>query len=473
MRIDFVGPSYTERSPDLNAQTCVNLYPVAGGPGGKDVAALYGTPGLTRFTTIGTAAVRGMHEFGAFLFAVSGTTLYRVDAAGVATAVGTVNTGSGRVSLADNGQVMVLVDGSDGWVWNGATLARITDPDFPAATQVVFLGGYFVLDDPATAGRFMVSRLYATDPADFVAALDFATAEADPDGLVRIFTVEGQLRLLGTNTTEVWFQSGAPFPFDPDQGARSDTGCAAKWSAAQVGGSVLWLARDRQGRVQVVQATGRDARAVSTPALEHAVAGYDTIADAEGYAYHQEGHTFYVLTFPTADATWVYDLSTGLWHRRGGWDGAAYTRHRGSVFAYFAGRHLLGDHQAGTVYALDPDAHTDDGATIRRERAAPAVHADHRRIRFAALTLDMETGVGDAATPAPRVMLDWSDDGGHTWSADTLGALDGGAGATGEYGRRVVFRRLGSARSRCFRVVVTDPVKVAIIGASLEAEAGA
>lgn len=472
MEIPFVGGAYTERSPNLNASTCVNLYPVAGGPGGKSVAALYGTPGLVLRATIGTTAVRGFHQFGGDLFAVSGDTLYKIDSALTVTTIDTINTSSGRVSMADNGQVMVLVDGTDGWVWNGATLTQISDGDFPAATTISFLGGYFVFDDPATAGRFMVSGLYATDPTDFVAALDYATAEAGPDALVRIFTVEGQLRLLGENTTEVWFQSGDVFPFSPNQGARSDVGCAAKWSAAQVGGSVLWLATDRQGRIQVVRARGYESAPVSTPALEYEIAGYSTISDAVGYAYHQEGHTFYVLTFPTADATWVYDLTTGFWHRRGGWSGSAYTRHKGDVYAYFAGRHLVGDYSTGKVYELDLDTYDDDGATIRRERVAPAVHADHRRIFFRSLTLDIETGVGDATTPSPTVLLDWSDDGGHTWSADGMGALDGGVGATGEYARRVVFRRLGSARSRYFRAVVTDPVKVAILGASLEAEVG-
>jgi hypothetical protein len=475
MNIAFVGPAYTERSSNLNAQTCVNLFPVSGGPDGKTPTALYRTPGLTAFTTVGTTAVRGMHVFAGTLFAVSGATLYAVDAAGTAAPKGTLNTAAGRVAFADNGQVMALVDGSDGWIWDGNVLARITDPDFPAATRIAFNGGYFVFDAPATAGRFMVSGLYATDPADFVSALDYATAEADPDSLAAIRSVEGHLWLLGENTAEVWYPSGEAFPFNPVGGARLDRGCAAPWSAAQAGDALLWLARDRQGRVQVVMSQGFQVGAVSTPALEHAIAGYATISDATAYAYHQEGHTFYVLSFPTADATWAYDLTTGLWHRRGGWDGqnGRYTRHRGDAYAYFGRRHLVGDWQTGKVYALDPGAYTDDGATLRCERTAPAVWADHKRVFFHALTLDVEAGVGDARTPAPVVLLDWSDDGGHTWSADRTGALDGGLGATGEYARRLAWRRLGAARQRYFRVAVSDPVKVAILGAGLDATVGA
>jgi len=473
MNIAFVGPAYTGRSSNLNAQTCVNLYPVPGGPDGKQPAALYRTPGLKPFCDLGTTAVRGMHGFGGRLFAVSGDTLYEVDAAGTVTQRGTVGTSSGRVAFADNGQVMALVDGTDGWLWDGGALSRITDPDFPAATRIAFLGGHFVFDDPGSAGRFMVSGLYATDPADFVNALDYATAEADPDGLVAIHAVEGHLWLLGENTTEAWYATGDPFPFAPVGGARLERGCAAPWSVARAGGSLLWLARDLQGRAQVVRSSGFAVEPVSTPALEHAIATYPTLADASAYAYHQEGHTFYVLTFPSGGATWGYDLTTGMWHRRGGWDGAGWTRHRGETHAAFAGRPRVGDWQTGRVYTLDPGTFTDDGDPIRCERTAPAVWADHRRVFFHALALDMETGVGDPATPAPTVRLDWSDDGGHTWSADRAGALDGGLGATGEYGRRVVFRRLGASRQRYFRVVVTDPVEVAILGAGLEATVGA
>ncbi|MFQ5509351.1 MAG: DUF4043 family protein [Leptospirillia bacterium] len=372
-----------------------------------------------------------------------------------------------------NGQVMMLVDGVNGYFWDGASLTAITDADYPdTASHVVFLGGYFVFDNPDTAGQFIVSTLYATDPADMVSTLDFATAESDPDGLVAIGAARGHLWLLGRHTTEVWYQSGAEFPFDPVGGGRMERGCLAVRSVARAGDDLLWLASDRNGRVQVVQTRGFGAEPVSTPAIEHAIESYATVADATAYAYHQAGHTFYVLTFPSAGATWVYDLSTGLWHRRAGWSAPNWTRHRGDTYVRFGMKHLVGDHETGKVYALDLATYTDDGTLIRRERTAPQFHAEGRPLFFSRLALDMETGVGDTATPAPKLMLDWSDDGGHTWRADRIGHLDGGAGATGEYGRRVTFHRLGCARGRTFRVTITDSVKVAIMGASVEVTGG-
>jgi hypothetical protein len=65
-------------------------------------------------------------------------------------------------------------------------------------------------------------------------------------------------------------------------------------------------------------------------------------------------------------------------------------------------------------------------------------------------------------------MLRWSDDGGHTWSNEHWRHI----GKIGEYGRRVIWRRLGMTvklRDRVYEVSGTDEVKIAIIGAHLEA----
>jgi hypothetical protein len=481
MQIPLIGPSYTERSPDLNAQTCVNLFPVSGGPDGSSVSALYGTPGLKTFTIIGTSAIRGSHVFGKNLFTVSGNTLYRVSAGGVTTSVGTLSSENGPIRFADNGNVFMLVDGARGYLWDGASLELITDNGFPgldvngdpvpdekAPSQVVFLGGYFIFDNPQQPGQFMVSTLYATDPADMVAALDYATAEADPDGLIALAAVGDQLWLLGENTTERWYHSGDVLPFSPVGGGRMDRGCAAARSVARAGESLLWLATDRVGRVQVVASSGGNASPVSTPALEFALSGYPSIDDARAYAYHQDGHLFYVLTLPSGDATWVFDLTTNMWHRRAGWKAPNWTRHRGDTYTFFAGKHLVGDHGSGKLYQIDLNSYTDDGDTIRRERTAPVISANGSRIFFHGLELELETGIANSTTPNPMVALDWSDDGGHSWSHDALADL----GAVGEYDTPVRFSRLGSARRRNFRLVITDPVKVAISGATLDAQVG-
>lgn len=466
----LIGPAYTERSKDLNAQTCVNLYPVTGGPGGKNVLALYGTPGLIRRAYLGADTVRGMHELNGLLYGVAGNTLWEMDAGLNATAKGTLSTGTGRVSMADNGNVLMICDGTKGYFFDGTTLTAITDTQMPDATQVVFLDGYFIFDDPANEGRFFRSSAYADDATAMVDGLDWATAESNPDRIVSIVAHGGHLYLLGGDSIEAWYHSGEEFPFNPVGGARSERGCAAKWSIGHTPDAILYLAQDHNGGRQVVLVRGFRFDVVSTPAIEFALEGYGTISDAIGYCYTQEGHTYYVLTFPTEDATWVYDLSTQMWHRRAGWFGGEWTRHRGNAYAHFAGMHLLGDYATGKIYEISLDAYDDDGDVLRAERVAPVVHdaENQRRLFFDRLALDMETGVGDSTTTNPKIVLDWSDDGGHVWN----GRRDLSFGAQGKYDTRVVAWRLGAARQRNFRVAISDPVKRALIGASLKLRVG-
>jgi hypothetical protein len=71
-------------------------------------------------------------------------------------------------------------------------------------------------------------------------------------------------------------------------------------------------------------------------------------------------------------------------------------------------------------------------------------------------------------TQDPQAMLDWSDDGGHTWGNEHWTSM----GPIGDYTTRAVWRRMGRSRNRIYRVSVTDAVKRVIIGAHLEAEIG-
>ena len=58
-------------------------------------------------------------------------------------------------------------------------------------------------------------------------------------------------------------------------------------------------------------------------------------------------------------------------------------------------------------------------------------------------------------------MLQYSDDGGHTWSEEMWVS----AGVEGAYAWRAIWRRLGRTRDRVWRVDMSDPVPWRILGA--------
>lgn len=301
--------------------------------------------------------------------------------------------------------------------------------------------------------------------------LNFSDVEARPSNLVAIGSLHRQLFLVQQETAEVWINAGTSgFVFEEEQGVHLEAGCVAPYSLCLAGESLVWLGQNNQGQGIVVQVTGYEPVRISTYAIEYAIQNYATIADAIAYVYQQEGHVFYVLTFPTANVTWVCDLSTQdkPWHQRGYFSGGNLGRHLSNCYAYFNGQCVVGDYNSGNLYAFDLNTLTDNGQPIQRVRSWRALAKPAEEpVRFKYLWLDMMTGVNVAPTANPQVVLQYSDDDGYTWSNELFGA----AGKTGDYGTtRVKYNRLGSTgrnkgMDRIWRLSTTDQFAIAWIGA--------
>jgi hypothetical protein len=234
---------------------------------------------------------------------------------------------------------------------------------------------------------------------------------------------------------------------------------------------LFWLGRDRRGEGIVYRANGYTGVRISTHAVEWQIQQYDDISDAIAYTYQQDGHSFYVLVFPSANTTWVYDAATQAWHERAGFTDGNFTRHRGNCQMAFNNKVVIGDFENGNIYAFDLDDFSDNGGIqkwLRTWRALPTGTNNLRRTAQHTLQLDCESGVGLNLGQGsdPQVMLRFSDDGGHTWSNEHWKSM----GKIGEYYKRVLWRRLGMTtklRDRVYEVSGTDPVKIAIMGAEL------
>jgi hypothetical protein len=278
--------------------------------------------------------------------------------------------------------------------------------------------------------------------------------------------------VFGTDSVEVWYDSGATdFPLQRIQGAFNEIGCVSAFSVAKLDNGLFWLGTDARGQGIVYRANGYTGVRVSTHAIEYAIAQYGNISDAIAYTYQQEGHAFYVLTFPSGNATWVYDVSTQVWHERAGFDNGEFMRHRSNCQCNFGGNILVGDFENGNIYRFDLDVYADNGGIqkwLRSWRALPTGQNNLKRTAHHSLQLDCETGVGlnDGQGSDPQVMLRWSDDGGHTWSNEHWSPI----GKIGAYGHRTFWRRLGMTlklRDRVYELSGTDPNKIAIMGAEL------
>ena len=469
MKTPILGSTYVARSVNAADARMVNLFPEIVPEAGKEPAFLNRAPGLKFKIQVGYGPIRGLWEFNNTLYVVSGDKLYKVDTSYTATLIGTV-AGTGPVSMADNGtQLFVACDGPS-YIYNSVTtaFAQITDTDFPGAVTVSYLDGYFVFNEPNSQKIWITSLLdgLSVDP------LDFASAEGSPDGGVGIIADHRELWVFGTNSIEVWYNSGnADFPLSRIQGAFNELGCAAPYSIAKMDNGLFWLGKDARGQGIVYRANGYMGQRISTHAVEWHIQQYTDISDAIAYTYQQDGHSFYVLIFPSANTTWVYDVATQAWHERAGFSNGQFTRHRSNCQAFFNNEVVVGDFENGNVYAFDLDDYSDNGQIqkwLRSWRALPTGQNNLKRTAHHSLQLDCETGVGLNLGQGsdPEVMLRWSDDGGHTWSSEHWVSV----GKIGEYYRRAIWRRLGMTmklRDRVYEISGTDPVKIAIMGAEL------
>lgn len=332
---------------------------------------------------------------------------------------------------------------------------------FFGASSLTFLDSRFIWTIP-NSGRIQWSKLLSTDST----ALSYATAESKSDNLVRVIASNGQLWLIGEKTTEIWNSTGSQdLPFQRQSGSYIPVGCAAKNSIAVFGSSLIWLAQTEHGDNQIMMSQGYQMQRISNHAIETEFSSYERTDDAYAFSYQQQGHSFYFISFPTAQKTWVFDGVTNMWHERSFYntDTSRHEQHRASCHCFFDGEHLVGDRANGNIYRLDPNEQTDDGHTIVRERATPCVSPHGSRMIFDEVQLVCQ--VGQDTSAKPQIMFDWSDDRGKTWSNDRLHEISNDIGAVGEYEKRVIFRRLGQSFGRVFRVRMTDAGRLVVLGA--------
>lgn len=504
MQSPILGSAYVTRSVNAAANRMINLFPEAVPEGGFMPAFLNRAPGLQLQQTIGLGPIRGLwaHQTrGEDFYVVSGFEVYKLTGL-TATPVklGDV-TGTGPVSIADNGTQIFFACNPDAYIYDESanTFSQITDPDFPGAATVGYLDGYFVFNEPDSQRIWVTQILDGTQ----VDPLDFASAEGSPDGVVGVLVDHRECWVFGTDSTEVWYDAGgADFPLAPIQGAFNEIGCAAPNSIAKMDNTVFWLGADARGQGVIYRAAGYNAQRISTHAIEWRIQSYLDMSDAVAYTYQQDGHAFYVISFPSADETWVFDAATNAWHQRSSYaekivvegaflssafensaffiavpfvnpSGASgnFSRHRSQCQCNFQGNIVVGDYANGNIYTFELDVFTDNDVAqrwLRSWRALPTGQNNLKRTAHHSLQLECETGVGNSTGLGvnPQAMLRWSDDGGHTWSNEHWASM----GPIGSTGTRVIWRRLGMSlklRDRVYEVSGSDPVRVYLTGAEL------
>jgi hypothetical protein len=480
--LGFVGGFETARSPMHSQERTVNFYVEASGSSGAlTPAALYLRPGLTAFAAHATKTrVRALFEENGRCFAVIGDTFCEVFVDGTITDYGTVleaaaGTPATITSNGDGGGDLFIASGDHGYAFDLATNV-LTEVLIRGCASADAVDGFITALDTSDS-TLQSSSLY--DASDFPATFIEQRSTA-PDPWLTHRVLNRLIYLFGERSTDIYYNAGlAAFPFAKHTAGAFQWGVAAVHSVAVVNQALIWLARSGDDIGAVVVAQGSSAQEISTPALRAVIDGYRRtvgITDAIGESFALLGHTFYVLTFPAADATWVYDVTTKTWVEWLSWVSAEgrYAAWRPHWHSIAFGKHLVGDRLTGDIYELDPTTNRDAGETIRGLRQPPALYADSARITIDELEIQVETGIGpiqtDPTEPAPVIVLNYSKDRGRTWRQ---ASSPKSVGVTGDYNRRVIWNRLGTARQFGFQVICSDNYPYRLFGALLSPRPGA
>ena len=392
-----------------------------------------------------------------------------VTAQTIITALGTGTGGIGTYTINNSQTVTSRTMYALNW-----TVLPSSDGAFTGGETCDIVDNYFVYNRPSSQ-QFGASGVLSP----ISGTTSFSSKDGSPDNLVALIVDHREVYLMGEASSEVWTDVGSvPFPFQRIPGTNTQHGIAAKFSLARFGDSFAYVSRNNRGQAQIMQMKGYVPTRISNHAVENSLAN-QYVDDAIAWTYQLEGHECYVVSFPTLELTWAFDLASGMWHK---WlyteNNGTYTRHRGNCCAVFQGLVLVGDYEDGSIYSLDKNNYTDNGQHTRRLRRAPHLVADFQRQYFDELQIQFQPGVGltGITTPLnsavvgadPQAMLRWSNDGGSTWSNEYWTSI----GLIGKYKNRAIWRRLGMARDRVFEVVVSDPINAVIISANLKATAG-
>jgi hypothetical protein len=463
----------------------------------KTSAPIYGASGLELWTSINGGLCRGMIEADGLLYVVSGSSLLKVTTVGVVTVLGIIP-GTSPVIMARNANAdtqIAIVAGGKVYIATATTCTLLNVPDILVdVVSVSWLDGFFIF--ALADGRFFISNLNGIE----IDALDFASAEGDPDGLVRGYVFGRELYLFGPKTIEVWANTGADFPFARLSGAVVTVGLGAKHSVQQVGSSLYFV--DDKGLVRKMIG-GYQSQRVSNYEVERLIEGLGDYSSLESLSYTSKGHEYYAIS--SSEWTWVYDQSTGEWAER---KTGVTKRWQANNAIYFGGRFVVGSKTSPNLYRITDDAFDEDGEPLIFTVRFPVVDTFPGGATVSALELDFETGVGteegfvaqaitfdmlsllwdsDKITmdqtidhrgdlpnvPGkfpnrnPLVMLRWSDNGGKSWSTGATAEL----GRQGE-SRRVRFTRLGSfgRQGRIFEASISASIFRAFLAAYIVAE---
>jgi len=472
---------YATQSAPLSSQRCINWIPTVAEGEALNSRSLMQPSGLTQFSQTDAGSCRGAWAMNELAYFVCGNSLFLVTSSGEAIYKGAI-TGSARVSMADNGTFLVIVvPGGDAFVYDriNDTLTQIDDIDFQTSDSVSFYRGFFVFTT-SDGKQLFVSNLNAPLTFD---ALDFGSAEGDPDRIVTQIVDHDELSIIGSKTTEVFRNvGGADFPLQIISGAFTQKGAHTKYGVVKFDNTYMFIGGGENELTAIWrQSSSSSAVKVSTNAIDNEIQKFtqEEISNAFTTTFAKKGQFFAVFTFISSkipSKTFVYNgtasgmAGSSVWFELQTGINDNSWRVNSIVKAY--GKLLCGDAIDGRIGELVDNVYTEYDEPVLRSATMRPMSQDGMPIFAGEFEAYLEAGVGLTVGQGnnPTIMMSFSDDGGLSGYSSIFKRP---IGKIGEYGHRSVWRRQGRfPNTRTIKLEITDPVKANLIRLTATPEQG-
>lgn len=462
--LNLTGGTYRHRSLPISAQTTRNFWPqLIDNPVVKDRYVLENFVGQKLFGSAPSGKSRGMTKHNGLLYRVCGNTLFSVASTGVHTSIGTI-IGSERCVFDSLGDDLIIIADRKAFIYDGATITQVTDVDLQSPDAVTVLNNQAIYD--GDNDQFGVSDV---GDASSIDGLNYATAESKADNLIRPYAFDQVVYMFGEETIEQWWNSGVGKPpFDRVQGAIIERGLAGIHGVGNNEDFIYFFGDDRE----LYRLKGSSKASVTPTSIIREFKTYSSVSDVIVWSMKLRGVNFVVVTFPTADKTWVY-VEGGDWFEWSSGGSGGRNKANGHVEIY--NKNIVDDYDNGNLYELDFDTYTENSDIIIRQRDTGVIDgellgAPDKRITMSSFVLNLEQGIGliSGQGQDPEVMLSFSDDGGRTFSTERFGKV----GKLGEFQWRVEWNALGQFYNRIVRIKISDPVACNIRNAYADLEVG-
>lgn len=443
----------TQADAQFNSATAINMYYVYDKFGKNEGWRLRRNRGIKAQFTLPQSGYRGEfvieNETTKLSYFVVGNTFYQMTTSQVTTVLGTLSTSTGFVKIISNQlepfpQILV-VDGTDGWIWNGTTFTQVTDGNFPAnPVDAEYMDGRFIVLN-GQSNKWAISKI--NDGVNWEAFSGTEITTEPSDTLVGVAVLNRRIWFFGFKEIEMWQSAQTSalgtgnLPFRRNNNVGLDYGCAAIGSIAKGFRRIFFLARTQSGVGAIMRITGDVPEPVSDEAFEYQLHQYTNIEDFRGYITRtDDGHVQYVLSSTSNNVSWTYDDETGKTTKKEMLNG---DRHVGDIHFFFNNKHYLGAYNSGILYEENDDFSDNNGEAIRYLVRTPLLTDQaHKKIRLDRLEIDVIRGVGIVGDPSyerPYATLRISRNAGVTFGNKIPAYLT----ATGDYLTRTIWRQLG------------------------------